>query len=96
MTAPSPAVVHNERDARFEAPTPAGLAVLEYQRDGRRLALVHTEVPEAERGGGYADALAGAALAYARAERLEVLPRCRFVRVYLRRHPEYAALVCEG
>jgi predicted GNAT family acetyltransferase len=95
MADPSPQVVHTGGDARFEVATPAGLAVLEYQRDGRRLALLHTEVPEAARGGGYADALAEAALAYARAERLEVLVRCRFVRVYLRRHPEHAGLVRE-
>jgi len=96
MTDWRPEVVHNERDARFEAATPAGLAVLAYERDGARLVLVHTEVPEAARGGGYADALAQAALDYARAGRLDVLPRCRFVRVYLRRHPEYAELVPEG
>jgi predicted GNAT family acetyltransferase len=89
-------VVHDERAARFERRTEAGPAVLEYQREGRRIALLHTEVPEAARGGGHADALAHAALEYARAEGLEVLPRCRFVRVYLRRHPEYATLVREG
>jgi predicted GNAT family acetyltransferase len=36
-----------------------------------------------------------AALEYAKAEDLEVLPICPFVKGYLRKHPEYLPLVSE-
>jgi len=55
--------------------------------------LLHTEVPPEHEGQGYGGALAKAALDYARAEKLRVIPTCPFVRAYVKRHPEYAALV---
>ena len=89
-------VTDNVAASRFELGSGEGLAVLEYRRQGDRLYLTHTEVPEALAGQGLASTLARAALEHARAARLRVVAWCPFVRVYLRRHPEYAALVVDG
>lgn len=81
-------VVHNDADSRFEMALPGGLAVLEYQRDGDRLDLVHTKVPESDEGQGYGTALVHFALDYARREHLRVIPSCPFVRAHVGKHPE--------
>ena len=64
-------------------------AVLEYRRAPGKIVFVHTEVPEAFRHHGLADALAHAGLEYARQEHLTVDARCPFVASYISRHPEY-------
>ncbi|HVE79084.1 MAG TPA: GNAT family N-acetyltransferase [Gemmatimonadaceae bacterium] len=86
-------VVNNELAGRFELPAGDGLAVLEYRRRASRIVLVHTEVPPAFQGRGYGSRLIRAALEHARAERLTVVPSCRFVRAYLQRHAEFADLL---
>jgi predicted GNAT family acetyltransferase len=75
--------------------TEAGLAVLEYMRDGKRLALVHTEVPRAVESRGLGAQLVKAALDDAMAHGLRIVPMCAFVRAYIARHPEYVALVAK-
>jgi len=44
-------------------------------------------------GHGYGTALVEAALAHARREHLKVVPTCPFVKAYIERHPDAAALV---
>ncbi|MDQ6635258.1 MAG: N-acetyltransferase [Gemmatimonadota bacterium] len=91
--AESPTVVHDAMAGKFEIRTDTGAAVLTYERRGDTLDLMHTRVPGALEGQGYGGALAKAALDYARANGLKVIPTCPFVSVYLRRHKEYADLV---
>jgi uncharacterized protein len=57
------------------------------------IVFLHTEVPKAIEGHGVAGKLARAALEYARDEGLGVIARCPFVAAYVRRHPEYQALL---
>lgn len=52
-----------------------------------------TWVPQAARGRGVGEALVHAALEWARAEGLTVIPTCWFVEAVARRHPETAALL---
>jgi predicted GNAT family acetyltransferase len=88
-------VTNNERESQYELSTEAGLAVLEYMREGDRIALVHTEVPKVLEGRGFGAKLVKFALADARARDLQVLPMCAFVRAYVAKHPEYAPLVAK-
>ena len=88
-----PEVTHNEAKQRFELIAEGQLARLDYERSGKRIALTHTIVPEEIEGEGNGAALARAALDFARREKLEVIPACGFVRVFIQRHPEYADLV---
>lgn len=63
-------------------------AVLLYQRlDDGTLDLQHTIVPAEARGGGVGDALVRAAVAYARAHGVRLVPTCPFVEAWLDRHP---------
>ncbi|MFC5176227.1 GNAT family N-acetyltransferase [Nocardioides taihuensis] len=85
-------------DDRYEARVDGDLAgILTYHRHGRRIALVHTEVPQAWEGQGIAKELAVHALDAARRDGLEVIPSCPYVAEYVRRHPDrYADLVPES
>ena len=86
-------VTHDAAARRFEVDTGAGIGVLTYAERGPALELLHTEVPEAAEGKGYAAALAVAALDHARSEGKQVIPSCSFVAGYIQRHPAYADLV---
>lgn len=86
-------VVNNVSDRRFEVSEGGELASLRYAVRNGKLYLIHTEVPKALEGQGYASALSRTALEYAQREHLQVVPRCPFVLGYLQRHPEYASLV---
>lgn len=100
--APSPSapdtdivVRHRPEAARFEVEIDGHLSLLTYQLDParRRVAFDHTGVPALLQGRGIAAALARQALAWAEAEGLQVLPRCSYVAVYMRRHPETRPLL---
>jgi predicted GNAT family acetyltransferase len=86
-------VRNNESERRFEITVDGHTAFLKYAMEGGRLNLVHTEVPPELGGKGLGGTLAHAALEYARASQLSVVPSCPFVKRYLEKHPEYAALV---
>lgn len=78
---------------RFVIRDEQGTGELRYNIIGSRIVLEHTEVSPAMRGRGVAASLARAALEYARANELTVIPVCPFVISYLARHPEYQTLL---
>lgn len=88
-------VINNERAGRFELNLDGELAVSAYHRRNGTIVFTHTEVPPAFEGKGIGNALARAALDYARSEGLRVVPRCPFIAAFIRRHPEYQDLVDE-
>ena len=88
-----PVVVDNEAQSRFEIHLDGELAVLEYSLTGDRLVLIHTEVPDAFEGRGVGGALVRTAIESAADRALTVVPRCRFARGWLERHPDVAATV---
>src|SRR5215475_8235359 len=81
-------VNRNEAAHRFEAPLREKIAKIEYAQSDGMLNLLHTEVPKEFQGQGIGSALAKAALEYAQAEKLEVIPTCPFVSSYIKHHPE--------
>lgn len=89
----SDVVVTDNRVAhRFEIALEGQKAVLVYDRKPGVIRLLHTEVPPAFRGRHYGDAITKAAFDSARAEGLQVVAICPFVRAYLKRHPELVAI----
>jgi predicted GNAT family acetyltransferase len=86
-------ITNNEADHRFELKLGDEKAVAEYVRKGKKIYFTHTEVPPHLEGQGLGNALAKAALDYSRSEGLTVVPRCRFIAAYIRRHKEYQDLV---
>ncbi len=85
----------NRQEGRFELALEGGqTAYVEYEEAGEGiLALTHTEVPAEFEGKGIGGALVKGVLEIVRGQNLKVVPVCRFVSVYLRRHPEYQELV---
>jgi predicted GNAT family acetyltransferase len=89
-------IVHNLERSRFEAALPAGTAHADYRRVGGTLHLVHTEVPREAEGRGIGGELVQAALDYADANGLTVMPLCSFARAYIRNHPQTHRLLARS
>lgn len=86
-------IVNNEAEQRFEVQVQGHTAFLSYQRFPDRFVMVHTEVPPPIEGEGIAGKLVAAALDFARAEHLRVIPLCPYVTDFVRKHPEYQDLL---
>lgn len=85
---------HNESETRFETTIDGHTAVAEYDlEEPQRIVFTHTEVPEQLAGRGIANELAKSALAYAREQKLTVVPQCAFMAKFIDRHQEYGDLL---
>lgn len=80
-------VADNPASSRFEVTVDGRLAELIYRRNGKRLVLVHTEVPGELEGHGIGGKLVSAAVDRAAEEGMTVVPSCPFARTWLERHP---------
>jgi len=86
-------VIHEETASRFSHTEDGHVAELVYRLHGGRLVLVHTGVPAALEGKGVGGELVSAALDYAAADGLTVVPLCPFARRWLEQHPDEAGRV---
>jgi uncharacterized protein len=91
-------VKDNPEQARYEIDLDGELAgFAEYARQDGRITFTHTEVGQAYAGRGLARDLVRFALEDARAQELEVVPLCAYVRKVIADDPErYAGLVPEA
>jgi predicted GNAT family acetyltransferase len=89
----SPQVTDNQAESRFEVHKDGYLAELLYRLNGKRLVLIHTEVPEQFEGHGIGGALVTAAIDRAVRDGMTVVPLCPFARGWLERHPDVASQV---
>ena len=81
-------------DSRFEIRVGGELAgFVTYRRHPDYIVFVHTEIFDKWEGHGLGSKLARAALDWARAEGLRVVPRCPFIAAYIKGHAEYADLI---
>ena len=87
----APQVTNNEAASRFELEVDGRLAELDYRRNGKRLVLIHTEVPVELEGRGIGGMLVSAAVDQAAREGMTVVPLCPFARGWLERHADVAA-----
>jgi predicted GNAT family acetyltransferase len=88
-----PRVTDNQAESRLELEADGHVAELEYRRNGKRLVLIHTEVPTELEGRGLGGRLVTAAVERARRDGMTVVPLCPFARGWLERHPDVAAQV---
>jgi predicted GNAT family acetyltransferase len=93
--APMPQVKDNPAMAGSRWGAATAPPFVEYRRAGDRIALLHTDVPEALSGKGVGSKLVSGTLDAVRAEGLKVVPRCEFVAALLERHPEYRDLLAD-
>jgi uncharacterized protein len=88
------AVRNNTEQSRYELMVEDAVAgVVEYREDGDQVELTHTEVDPSYEGEGIGSHLARAVLDNLRNEERSLIPSCRFINGYLKRHPEFAELV---
>jgi len=92
MTGIADRIRHDAAARRFSVVVDDEEGYLEYKADEGAIVITHTAVPEAIGGRGIAGALVQAALEYARAAGLKVIPRCSYAARYFDTHPEYADL----
>jgi uncharacterized protein len=88
VTTPQPAVVDDVLRHRFVFVQDDHEAELDYRRAGKRLVLLHTEVPEVLAGHGTGGQLVRAAVDLARSEDLTLVSYCPFATRWLRDHPD--------
>ena len=83
----------NKSQNRFELDVEGGVAFASYRLTPNAVIITHTETPRALRGQGVASELVKGALELIRADGQKVIAGCGFVVDYLRKHPEYEAMV---
>ena len=93
MGTSSPTIVDRTDLDRYEVAVDGEVAFLTYRRKPDHILLAHTEVPEVFRGRGYGSLLAKHALEEAQKAGLNVIVKCPFVTVWLRRHHEYDDII---
>jgi predicted GNAT family acetyltransferase len=81
-------VRQNTARSRFELDLNGGVAFANYRLTDGVLAITHTEVPQALRGGGVGARLVLGVLEAARRQGLKVRPLCSFARFVVAQHPE--------
>ena len=89
-------VTDNPERERYEIHVDGELAgFAEYRGRKETRSFTHTEIDERFEGQGLGGILVKEALDHVRANGMQVIPICPFVKAYLGRHPEYVDLVDE-
>jgi predicted GNAT family acetyltransferase len=89
----SDTVVHNAAGHRFELEVEGQTVFTEYRIAGGVMTFFHTLTPPPLRGRGLAGRVVHAALEYARAQGLKVVPLCWYVSGHINEHPEFRDLL---
>ena len=84
------AVTNNPAEKRFELEVDGHVAAACYEQTGGVITFEHTEVRPALGGRGIGSRLVKGALDQVRADGLEVVAQCPFVRAWIGNHPDYA------
>lgn len=89
----NPTIRHNQDEQAFYSTLDGYESELAYSLPAANVIdFTHTFVDENLRGQGVGDALAVAALDYARKEGFRIKTSCTFMQAYVERHPEYQDL----
>jgi hypothetical protein len=86
-------VTDNRAKQRFELKAGDHLAMAYYTLSGGVITFTHTEVPQELSGQGIGSRLARGALEQVRARGLKVVAQCPFIAAFIRKNPEFAALL---
>ncbi len=86
-------VKHNRDRNRFEIDLGTDIAVLDYSRADGSVVFTHTQVPPPFEGRGIAAKLVEAGLQWTKSEGCNAVPQCPYLVTFIRRHPEWAAVV---
>lgn len=86
-------VVEKPEQNRFELALDDGTALVAYRKDGDRLVLIHTEVPEQFAGQGVGSRLARGVFELIRTSGRKAVVRCPFLQAWVAKHPEYDDII---
>jgi predicted GNAT family acetyltransferase len=86
-------VNNNSEKHRFELEVDGHLGAAYYERSGNVITFEHTEVPAELGGKGVGSRLVRGALDQVRAEGLQVVAQCPFVKAWIGKNPAYADLL---
>ena len=81
-------IEHAPEQGFFATTVDGHRCVLDYRLEGSTVFMDHVGVPAPVEGRGIASALTRTAVAWARAEGLEIVARCPYVAAWMGRHPE--------
>lgn len=84
---------HQAAEHRYVFDLGDSLATIEYELEGDICRLTHTFVPANHQGEGIAAALTEAVLTEMKARGLRIIPECSYIVAYVKRHPEWEAIV---
>jgi uncharacterized protein len=87
----APQVIDDTAHDRFVIEEDGATAELVYEVEGRRLLLLHTQVPEQLGGRGLGGRLVQASVTRSARDGLIVVPWCPYARKWLQDHPDVAA-----
>ncbi|MGH8164521.1 MAG: GNAT family N-acetyltransferase [Rhodanobacteraceae bacterium] len=88
-------VKHDPAARGFSVEADGHRGVVDYILRNGVMTITHTGVPSEIGGRGVAAALVQAALETARSKGWKVIPACSYAAVFIKRHPEYAVLLCD-
>jgi uncharacterized protein len=86
-------VNNNTTKHRFELEVEGHIAAAYYERSGNIITFEHTEVPAELGGKGVGSKLVKGALDQVRAEGLQVVAQCPFVKAWIGKNPAYSDLL---
>jgi uncharacterized protein len=87
-------IIDNPEDSRYEVCLDGSvIGRADYQRDGDRVVIPHTQIAPAHGGQGLGGRMVRYALDDIRRQGLTVVPACPFVSDFIGKHPEYADLL---
>lgn len=89
-------IVDNKIFSQYEMRIDDHLAKIEYSNKSGKIFLIHTEIPEELAGKGIASYLAREVFKIIEEEGMTIVPMCKFIKTYIRKHPEYHGLVATG
>ena len=90
-------LILNEEKKRFELKVEGETAFIEFILSNENIMfLTHTEVPVALEGKGVGSAIVSKTLEYIKEKGLTLAPLCPFVAAYVKRHPDWKAILAKG
>jgi uncharacterized protein len=84
---------HLAANHRFETTVDGFTCELDYSLRDNIMTITHTGVPSEVGGRGIAGELVRMAFEAARSEGWKVVPACSYAQVWIKRHPDYSALL---
>jgi uncharacterized protein len=88
-------VTNNQTNHSFEMMVDGQRAFIDYRKNGNVFLLIHTEVPVALQGKGIAAALVEKAFNYLEENGFKMMPYCKYIHAYLKRHPDWKRLIAK-